>query len=159
MRVRRNESMVSPSGTGIARKLIAKIVQRELKARRQLQRVRDGLGQIGKQPQHLLRRFDIALAVVRQQTSGSIERAMVADAGEDIQNLALFRLGILRALRCQQRQSQAARQFDRRLIAGLLRAVVVALQLDVNIFVAVDRDELFERAAACFHAAVRQRIS
>ena len=102
-------------GDGIARELIAEIVQRECEARRQLQRVRDGLRQIGKQLQHLLRRLDVALAVARQQTSGSIERAMVANAGEDIQNLALLRLGVLRALRCQQRQLQAARQTRSRL--------------------------------------------
>src|SRR5208283_5233192 len=111
----------------ISWKLIAKIVQRELEARRQLQGVRDGLRQIGKQLQHLLRRLDVALAVLSQQTSGSIERAMVADAGEDIQNLARFRFGILCALCCQQRESQAARQLDRRLITCLLRTVVVAL--------------------------------
>ena len=73
---------------------------------------------------------------------------MIANAGEDIENLALFRLGILRTLGGQQRQLQAARQFDRRLVAGFLCAVVVALQFDINIVVAIDRDKLFERAPA-----------
>ncbi len=107
-------------GDGIARELVAKIVQRECETRGQLQRVRDGVRQIGKQALHLLRCLDVALAVARQQTAGSIERAMVANAGEDIQNLALLRLGILRALRRQQRQVQAVCQIDRGLIARLL---------------------------------------
>ena len=74
---------------------------------------------------------------------------MIANAGEDIENLPLFRLGVLRALRGQQRQAKAARQLDGRLIAGFLLAVVVALQFDINILVPKDGDELFERAAAC----------
>ena len=105
---------------GIARKLVAKIVQREFQTRRQLQGVRDGFGQIGEKLQHLLRRFDIALAVTRQQASRGIERAMVANAGEDIENLALFRLGVLCALRGQQWQAQAARQLDGRPDCGPL---------------------------------------
>ena len=62
-------------------------------------------------------------------------------------------------MRCQQRQLQAACQLDRCLIAGLLRAVVVALQLDVHIFAAIDRDEFFDSAAACLPTTLSQRIS
>ena len=83
---------------------------------------------------------------------------MIADAGEDVENLPLFRLGILRALRCQQRQAEAARQRDGRLVARFLLAVVVPLQLDVNIFATINRDEQFERASRFGHSAVGQRM-
>ena len=53
---------------------------------------------------------------------------------------------------------QAARQLNGRLIARFLRAVVVALQFDVNIFVPIDRDELFEHAPRFGHAAAGQRM-
>ena len=81
---------------------------------------------------------------------------VIANAGEDIQDLALFRLGVLRALGCQQRQVQAARKLNCRLIAGLLRAIVVALQFHIDIAVSIDRDELFKELAARFHATVEQ---
>ena len=84
---------------------------------------------------------------------------MVANAGEDIENMALIGLGILRALRGQQRQLQAACQIDGGLIACFLLTVVVALQFDINIIVTVDRDELFERAATRRQAAAGQCIS
>ena len=135
---------------GIAGELVAQDLQREFEARRQLQSIGGSFGQIGEEPLHLFRRLDITLAVPRQQAARSIERAMIANAGKDIEDLALFGLGILRTLRRQQRQAQAARKLDCRLVASFLRAIVVALQLDVNIFAAVDRDKLFEGAAACF---------
>src|SRR5271165_7394797 len=132
---------------------------RKYKARRQLQCVRNSRRQIGEQLQHLLRRLDVALAVASQQTAARIERAMVANAGEDIQNLALFRPGVLCSLRGQQRQLQAARQLDGSLIARLLCTVVVPLQFDINIFSPVDSNQLFQRGAARFHAAVCQSAS
>ena len=90
-------------------------------------RIGGGFGQIGKQAQHLLRCFDVPLAVARQQTSGSIERAMIADAGKYVEYLALLRLGVLRTLRRQQRQVQVAGQSDCRLVPRFLRAIVMTL--------------------------------
>ena len=127
VRARRSESIVSPSGTGYCGKLIAEIVHREIEAGRELQGVRSGLRQIGKELQHLLRRFEVALTVACQQTSGRIECAMVADAGKHVEDLTLCGFGVLRALRSQHWQLQTASQLDGRLIACFLRAVVVSL--------------------------------
>ena len=84
---------------------------------------------------------------------------VIANASENIQDLPLFRLGVLRALGCQQRQMQAACELNCRLIARLLRAIVVALQFHIDISVAVDRDELFEELAACLHATALEDMS
>ncbi len=83
---------------------------------------------------------------------------MIADAGEHIENLALLRLGILRALGCQQRQAEAARQRNHRLVARLLLAVVMPLQLDIDVFAPINKDQLFKRASCLGNSAVCQRV-
>ena len=59
----------------------------------------------------------MALGITSQQASGGGQRAMVADAGEYVQHFALFGSGVRDAIGREQRQSQAARDFDGRLVA------------------------------------------
>src|SRR5579862_843805 len=106
----------------------------------------------------MLRRFQVAFAVARQQPAGGIERAVIADAGEDVEDLALLRASVLRALGCQQRKLQTACQLDCSLIAGLLRAVIVALQLNINIFSPVKRDQPLELRARLTETAALQCV-
>src|SRR5271165_145144 len=73
-------------GYRVPRKFVAELVQGEFETRRKFDRVGGGFRQVGKEPQHLLRRFEIALAVAGQQASGGIKRAMVTNAGKSIQN-------------------------------------------------------------------------
>ena len=143
---------------GIAGKLIAKIVQGEFETRRQFHGVCRGFRQISKQLLHLLRRLQVALAVMRQQTSGSVERAMIADTGKHIEDLPLFTSAILRTLCRQQRQIQAARKFHCSLITDFLRAIVVTLQLNINIVVTVNRNKLIEQFSAGLDAPLRKRM-
>jgi hypothetical protein len=143
---------------GIAGELITEIVEREAKARRELQRVGDRFGKIGKQAQHLLRCLDISLAVVRQQLPGGVEMTVMPDTGEYIEDLPLFRPGILRALGREQWQLQAVRQLDRCLVAIFLRAVVVALQLNIHVVAAIDFRKTLERVFCFRHTAMRQGV-
>src|SRR5215472_14526019 len=54
---------------GILRKFVAEIVQREVEARGQFERIRGSFRQIGEKAQHLRWRFEIALTVSRKQAA------------------------------------------------------------------------------------------
>ena len=79
---------------------------------------------------------------------------MISNAGKDIQNLPLLPLSILRALSRQQREMETSRQFNCRLVAEFLRAIVVTLQLDIHISAAINRDQLLEQLAAGLNASL-----
>ena len=49
----------------------------------------DGFGKVGKKPLHFGRRFEMTFGIARQQASGGIQIAMLANAGEDVQHFAL----------------------------------------------------------------------
>ena len=63
-----------------------------------LDRVADGLRQIGEELLHLLRRFQVALGVAGEQASGSGERFVVADSSEGITEFTSFRNDIVHAI-------------------------------------------------------------
>ena len=58
---------------------------------------------------------------------------MVADAGEDVEHLALFGVRIADAVGGDERKMERAREFDGSLVAGFFGAIVVALKFDKNI--------------------------
>ena len=62
-----------------------------MQARRDFARVGDGFGQIGEQPRHFRRRFQMPLIVQREQPPGRRQRHVIANAGEDVERLALRR--------------------------------------------------------------------
>ena len=93
----------------------------------------------------------MALGIAREQAAGGGERAVMADAGEDVEHFALRRLRVADAIGGEQRQMQFARDFDRRLVARFFVAVEMALQFDVDIFAA----EEFAELPHAFDAALR----
>ena len=52
--------------------------------------VGDGFGKIGKERGHFRVRFEMALGIAAEQAAGVGKHAVMADAGEDIQQLALL---------------------------------------------------------------------
>ena len=64
----------------ISGEFVSQIFEREFQSRRKLHRVGDGFRQVGEKLLHLLRRFQITLGVARQQTPGSFQRSMIANA-------------------------------------------------------------------------------
>ena len=78
-------------GHRIFRELVAQIFQCKFQARRKDLRIGDGFGKVRKKPLHFSGRFQMAFGIAREQPSGSIQIAMVADAGEDSQNFPLMR--------------------------------------------------------------------
>ena len=83
----------------------------------------------------------------RQQPAGGFQGRVISDAGEHIEQLAPPRLVQRDAVGGHQRQPERARQFDQGLVARLLVAVEVALQLDVNVLAAEGANKLFQARA------------
>ncbi len=63
-------------------------------------RIGDGFGQIGEEPGHLRGRFQVALGIAREKVAGGGQRAVMADAGEHVEDFALRRLGVAHAIGC-----------------------------------------------------------
>ena len=113
----------------ISGELVAQIGQRELKALGEFFGVRDRFRQIGKELGHFRWRLQISLRILRQQFSRKVHPCVIADAGENIEDLALFGSRVAWSIGCEQRQRIAARQCDHCLIARFLLAVKMPLYL------------------------------
>ncbi len=81
----------------------------------------------------------------------------MADGGEGVEDLALFGPRIAHAVGRDDGQAERARDLDRCLVARFFFAQKMALQLDVNILAAEDRDQALDGAARFFHPALGQR--
>ena len=143
-------------GHGIARKFVAEIVEREFEARRKFERVGDGFGQVGEELLHFLRGFQVAFGVAGEQASGGGERAVMANRGEGITQFAGLGGGVADAVGGEQREIERARDVDGGVVAGFFFALEMALQFDVDIFVAEDSDESIDLAVGFFDAALLQ---
>ena len=99
----------------------------------------------------------MALGVARQQTSGSGQRAVISNGGEDVAKFALPRGRIADAIGRQQRELQRAGNFDGGAVARFLLAMKMALQFHIDIVVAENAGQAFHRAPRFFHAALSQR--
>ena len=71
---------------------------------------------------------------------------MIADAGEDVENLAIAGRGIATPLVASSGSCSATRNFNGRLVARFFFAIEVALQFDVNVVLAEDAGEPVHRA-------------
>jgi hypothetical protein len=83
---------------------VAQIGEREFQSPRQFHRFGDRFGNIAKKPRHRLGRFEIALGISRQQASGFRHGLFVANRGERVEKLALFRRRVANAVGGKQRQ-------------------------------------------------------
>ena len=111
----------------------------------------------GKKRFHLLWRFQIALGIARQQSSGSCQSSFVAKSGEGIGEFAFARSGVIYAIGCEQRQMESVRDLNCDAVAVLFVAMKMALQFDKNILATENSGESFDRAMRFLHAAELQR--
>ena len=123
---------------GIFRKLVAEILQRELKPARKLDSIGDGFRQVAKEPRHLRGRLEMTLGVFREQTSGGFQGSVISNAGEDVEDLALVWRGVTHAVRGQQREPKCFGQRGGLLVDGFFFAIVVPLKFDAYVFAAED---------------------
>ncbi len=99
----------------------------------------------------------MTLGVARQQASGSGQRFVISNGGEDIAEFTLLRRRIADAIGGQQRELQRAGDFNGGAIACLLLAMKMALQFHIDIFVSKNTGQTFHRTSRFFHAAMSQR--
>jgi len=116
----------------------------------------DRLGKIVEQSAHLLRGTQMPFTVLLQEQASIVERTSLPDAGEHVEDLALELCSHADAVGGEQRKVELASQRDRGLIAGLLFANAVALQLDIDVLWPEGLDEPREYLAAPVHAAALQ---
>ncbi len=100
----------------------------------------------------------MALGIAGEKASGSGEGAVMADAGEDVEDFALRRLRVANAVGREQRQFQLARDFDGGLVAGFLFAAEVALQFDIDIVTAEYFAELLDGCGRGFDSALSEGV-
>ena len=150
MRWRRNSICDWLFGSGIDGEFVAEIFKRELQARSELGGVGDGFRQIRKKRGHLQRRFQVAFAVAGEQAPGIGEHAVMAQAGEDIEDFALRGQRVANAIGGEQWKMQTAREFDGNLVAAFFFDGEVALQFDVNIVAAENCAKLFQTFSRAF---------
>ena len=111
----------------ILRKLVTQIFQRESKTRRKHRGIRNRFRHIMKKSRHLCRCLQITIGILRDEAAGSFQRPMIPNAGEHIEDLALFRQSVTSAIRCQQWKLKRFGKSDRLLIDRFLCANVMAL--------------------------------
>src|SRR5262249_62059770 len=119
----------SAIGHGIVGKLVAEIGEREPEALRNRACVGDRLRNIGEEARHLRGRLHVAFAVARQQTACLGERGVIANAGEDVEQLALRGRGAGGMIGRDNADAETARAVDGRLIVRFLLAIEVTLNL------------------------------
>ncbi len=143
----------------ICRKAVAQVAHAELQAIGQLARGVHGLGAIGKQPGHLGGRLQVALGVGREPASGEMERHVLANGGEHVEERPLFRRGIAHAAGGHHRHAERAGQAHERVVVVFLIAMQVALQLDVRVRSTERADNAIEQAADAVPLGVQQRAA
>src|SRR5262249_13233123 len=114
-------------------KFVAEIGQREIQARGEFGGVGDRVGDIGEQPRHLRRRLPPQPRRSLAPTARFGDFDLVPDAGQDIEQLALIRVGVSRRVSREQGDAESARFLYGGLVARLLPAIHVALELRVDI--------------------------
>ena len=115
-------------------------------------------GRSEKRTRHFLVRFEMPFGIAAQQAAGGRKRAVMADAGEDIQHFALLLLRVADAIGREQRQFQFSRDCHGGLIARFFFAGEMALQFDVNILPAEHPAKLLHAFHGGFHSALRQSM-
>ena len=128
--------MVSPSGTGYLGNSYPKASSVNSSRDESSTRVGQGLRQVGEKLLHLLRRFQMTLGVARQQTSGSGQRFVISNGGEDVAKFTLPRRRIADTIGRQQRKLQRAGNFDGGAVARFLLAMKMALQFHIDVALA-----------------------
>jgi hypothetical protein len=98
------------------------------------------------------------LRIAAEQASGSGQGAMMANAGENIEQLPLLRLGMADSIGSHDRQAQFSRELQCGLIASLFCAAKVALHFDIHVLCAKDFGEAANAFLGTFYSTVRKSM-
>ncbi len=100
----------------------------------------------------------MALGIKIQQPSGIGKRAVIANAGKNVQHFPAMRRRVTHAVRGQQRQIQFSRDDYRRLIPRFFHAAEMPLQFHVNILTPKNAAKLLHAFSPAFNSSVNQRV-
>jgi len=145
-------------GHRIFGELVAQILQGKLQARRKNLRIGDGFRKIGKKALHFGRRFQMAFGIAREEASGGIQIAMMADAGEYVQHFTLVGKRMAHRIGGHERQRQFARDLPRRLIARFFLAAEMPLQFDIDVLATEEIAKLPDRLRRLRYSALHKRM-
>ena len=106
----------------------------------------DRLGQIVEERFHFARRFSGSVRCWAQQTSGGIEVRVIADAGEDVVNLAGVGFCVEDAVCREEWEARLFGELDKGVVDAFFAAEVVALDLDKDTITAKDVNEALNRS-------------
>src|SRR5260370_34211977 len=84
----------------------------------------------------------MTLVVAFEKPSGGFELAVVANAGEDSQNFALWRARVTNAVRRKKRKAQRFSEPHRHLVAALFDRIAVPLQFDIDTLLSEESRQL-----------------
>jgi len=76
----------------------------------------------------------MTLGILRQQFAGSIQMRVFANTGENIQDFASVRLGVLHTVCSDEQQSMRPRQIDQFAIDAFFAANEMPLKFNENVF-------------------------
>ena len=142
----------------IARKPVAEIGHRVFEPLGQRRRAGQRVGTIGEELGHHLGRLEIALGVARQPPAGRVERGVVMDAGEHVEQRAIARRREPHAVGGDDRHAKRAGQLGQRLVVGIPRRAADAAAARRSTLVATEEtDEPIEQAADAVMPRVEQR--
>jgi hypothetical protein len=116
----------------MVREPVAQVRERELDPLGQPRGVRHRLRQVPKEFRHLRVALQVALAVEGEPAPRRVQRRVVAQAGEDVDDPGVGGRGVQDAVRGEDRQPHGARPVHEECVAALLAGDPVALDLDVE---------------------------
>ena len=111
---------------------VAEVGQGEVEPLGELTAGGQGLGEIGEQAGHLGRALEVALAVGGEEAAGGVEGGVVADGGQHVVQRLVLSLSVAHAVGGEEGEAELAGEADQGLVAMLLLAPAVALELDVE---------------------------
>ena len=120
----------------IGGEFVADVFERELETIREALGIGDGFGQIAKERTHFTIALQVAFGVLREETAGGVEMGVFADAGEDVENFAAARSGVLHAVAGDHREAKFPGEIEQGAIGSFFTAHEVPLNLHVNVVVA-----------------------
>ncbi len=83
----------------------------------------------------------MTLGVLSKEFARGIEMSVLADAGENVEDLSAIRARVLDAVRGNQRQAMLFREIAKPLVHAFFAAEEVALDFDVNVVAAEGVDQ------------------
>ena len=93
---------------GLVGIVVAKLVEREIDARQKVLRLGDGVRRVAEQARHLGRPLQVALGIDLEPAAGGVDRHLLADAGEDVLQVAGAGLVVERVVDGEERHGGGA---------------------------------------------------